>query len=348
MIAVRNLVLNLRDVRPVWALPGWTVGEIRAALPADWQVVDVEAPADGRGDGGDVAPEVLEAVRGAEVYMGYGFPRALFHAATRMPEGRLRWVHSGSAGVGGALYPELVESPVVLTNSAGIHAAPIAESVLAMALHFTRGFDLAVRAQAAREWLKEPFEAADTPVREIAGLTLGIVGFGGIGREVADRAAALGMRVLAMRRRPAPAPPHVELLSGDGALQRLLERSDVLVLSVPETAATRDLIGRAELERLPPGAVVVNVARGRVLDEDALADLLAAGRLRGAGLDVFRTEPLPPESPLWKLPNVLITPHVSGTTTGFWRRQTDLILENLRRYLAGEPLRNVVDKRAGY
>jgi phosphoglycerate dehydrogenase-like enzyme len=344
---MRRLVLNLRDARPIWTIPSWAVEEIGAALPADWEMIDVEAPADGRGDGGQVAAEVLKAVTGAEIYLGYGVPRELFRAATRSPS-RLRWIHSGAAGVGGSLYPELVESEVVLTNSAGVHAPPIAETVLAMVLHFARGLDFAVRAQFRREWHTEPFEAADSPVREIAGLTLGIVGFGGIGQEVARRAAALGMQVLATRRSPRPAPPHVELLTGESALRQLLPRSDFLVLCVPETPETRGLIGRSELESLPPGAVVINIARGRVMDEDALADLLETGALRGAGLDVFSREPLPPESRLWALPNVLVTPHIAGTSRGFWRRQTDLILENLRRYLAGAPLLNTVDKRAGY
>jgi phosphoglycerate dehydrogenase-like enzyme len=273
-------------------------------------------------------------------------PPAIFEAATAPPHGRLRWAHSAAAGVGGSLHPAMLASDVVLTNSAGIHAPPIAETVIAMALYFARGLDFAVHAQARREWFKPPFEAADTPVRELAGLTLGVLGLGGIGVEVARRAGALGMRVLATRRTPAPAG--VELLSGEDALERLLEQSDFLVIAVPETPATRGLIGRAQLERLPPGAVLINVARGGVLDEDALVELLRAGRLRGAALDVFHHEPLPADSPLWTLPNVLVTPHVSATSTRFWRRETDLILSNLRRYLAGEPLLNRVDKAAGY
>jgi phosphoglycerate dehydrogenase-like enzyme len=140
----------------------------------------------------------------------------------------------------------------------------------------------------------------------------------------------------------------VELVRGDDALGRLLKASDVLVLSVPETPGTRGMIGRAELERLRPGAVLVNVGRGRVVDEDALVEALRGGRLRGAALDVFAREPLPPESPLWDLPNVLVTPHVSGTSHRFWRRETDLVVENVRRHLAGEPLLNTVDKHAGY
>ncbi|MET0399543.1 MAG: D-2-hydroxyacid dehydrogenase [Longimicrobiaceae bacterium] len=342
--APRRAVVDLRDARPLWTVPEWATDEIRAAFPAEWETVVVGADSDGRGDGGGPSPEALAAVRGAEVYVGYGIPRELFRAAG----GALRCAHSGAAGVGGALYPEMRDSPVVLTNSAGIHAEPIADSVLAMALHFARGLDFAVRAQAERRWDKGPFDAADAPLRETEELTVGIVGLGGIGRAAARRFAALGARVLAVRRSAADAPAGVELLRGGDALGRLLEASDVLVVSVPETPGTRGMIGRAELERLRRGAVLVNVARGRVVDEDALVDALRGGRLRGAALDVFAREPLPPESPLWDLPNVLVTPHVSGTSHRFWRRETDLVVENVRRYLAGKPLLNTVDKHAGY
>lgn len=348
MTVPRRLVVDLRDRRPVWNPPAWALEEIRAALPAEWEIVETGVPADGQGDGGGPSPEALAAVRGAEVYLGYGIPPELFRAATAPPDGRLRWAHSGAAGVGGSLYPEMRESDVVLTNSTGIHGEPMADTVLAMALHFARGLDFAVRAQAERRWAKEPFESSDAPLRETGELVVGVLGLGGIGRAVARRFAALGARVLATRRSDAPAPEGVELLRGEGALDRLLERSGVLVVTVPDTPETRGMIGRAELERLPRGAVLVNVARGRVVDEEALVGALRGGRLRGAALDVFTREPLPADSPLWDLPNVLVTPHVSGTSHRFWRRETDLVVENLRRYLAGEPLLNTVDKSAGY
>ncbi|HEU4560952.1 MAG TPA: D-2-hydroxyacid dehydrogenase [Longimicrobium sp.] len=340
----RRLVINLRDRRPIWAIPPWGVDEIRAALPDGWECVVVDAFADGTGDGRGVAPEAVEAARGAEIYLGWGVPREVFAAAA----GTLRWAHSASAGVGGVLYREMVESDVVLTNSAGTHAEPIAETVLAMILHFARGFDFAVRAQAARRWNKEPWDAPDAPVRELAESTVGLLGLGGIARAVARRAVALGMRVVATRRSPGDGPPGVEVLRGDDALDRLLSISHYLVVTVPRTRETEGMIGARELARLPAGAVVTNVSRGDVIDEDALVDALREGRLRGAGLDVFREEPLRSESSLWTLPNTLLLPHVSGTSRGFWRRETDLIVTNVRRYLAGESLLNTVDKQAGY
>jgi phosphoglycerate dehydrogenase-like enzyme len=347
----RRLVLHLREQRPIYSISDWAVEEIRAALPEGWALTEVVEPADGRGDGGGDSPGLraaMAAVRGAEVFVGYGVPAPLWEAATAAPEGRLRWAHTASAGVGAGLVEAVRGSGVVLTNAAGVYAEPMADTVLAMMLHFARGFDFAVRAQAERRWDKAPFDAADAPVRELAECTVGIVGLGGIGRAVARRAAALGMRVLATRRSGTDGPEGVEVFSGADALDRILPRADYLVVAVPQTAETRALVGARELAMLPAGAVLVNVARGGVVDEAALVRALGSGRLRGAGLDVFAREPLPDVSPLWSLPNVLVTPHVSGASHGFWRRQTELITENIRRYAAGDPLLNTVDLQAGY
>jgi phosphoglycerate dehydrogenase-like enzyme len=340
----RRLVVNLRDRRPVWAIPPSCVDEIRAALPDDWECVVVDAFADGTGDGREAGGEATGAARGAEIYLGWGVPREILMTAG----GALRWAHSASAGVGGVLYREMRESPVVLTNSAGTHAEPIADTVLAMMLHFARGIDFAVRAQAERRWDKSPFDAGDTPVRELADATVGLLGLGGIGQAVARRASALGMRVVATRRSSAEGPPGVEVMTGDDRLERMLAASDYLVVTVPRTAETEGMIGARELALLPRGAVLVNVSRGDVVDEAALVAALRSGRLRGAGLDVFAAEPLPAGSPLWSLSNALVLPHVSGTSPRFWRRETDLIVANLRRYLSGQPLVNTVDKHAGY
>lgn len=340
--------MNLRDERPVWAVPDWALDEIRAAAPPGWEVAVVDAPSTGGGDGGPPSEAAIAAMPGAEAYLGHGFPPALFEAAGTGGRMRLRWVHSGAAGVAGSLYPQMVESDVVLTNSAGIYAEPMAETVMAMILYFARGLDIAVAAQARGRWEKAELEAANSPVREIGGATVGILGFGGIGREVARRAAALGARVVALKRTPAEPPPGVELLQGAGSLPELIRRSDYLVLTLPDTPRTRGLIGGPELEMMRTDAVLVNVGRGAVLDEQELARRLRDRRIRGAALDVFAEEPLPSGSPLWELPNVLVMPHVSGISRSYWRRETDLIVENLRRYASGRPLLNVVDKSAGY
>jgi phosphoglycerate dehydrogenase-like enzyme len=345
------MVVDLMDRRPVWAIPDWAVAELEAALPARWELWVAHTPADGSGDGaGGPHPRVLDAVRGARVYVGYGVPAAILEAG----EGTLEWVHTGTAGVGGSLHEAMRRSPVIFTNSAGVHAPPMAETVVGMLLHFFRGLDFAVAAQARGSWEPEPFLAADTPVRELGSATVGILGYGGIGREVGRRLRAMGSRVLGLKRRPldggqgAVDAHGVELLHGDAGLERLLAESEALVVSVPDTPATRGLVSREWIRALRRGAVLVNVARGRVVDEAALIEALEDGHLRGAGLDVFATEPLAPDSPLWALPNVLMTPHVSGVSRDFWRREMDLVLENLRRFVEGESLRNQVDRAAGY
>ncbi|MEX2610096.1 MAG: D-2-hydroxyacid dehydrogenase [Gemmatimonadota bacterium] len=344
---VRRAVLNFRDVRPVWAIPEGAVAAVRTAFGTGWEVVCVDAPADGRGDGGAAAPEVVEAVCGAEVYLGFGLPREVLRAALSGPDARLRWAHTGTAGVGSLLHPELAEHGVTLTNSAGTMGPPMAESALAMMLHFARGLDVAVRAQADGRWSADAW-AAGAPARELSGATLVVVALGGVGRELAVRARALGMRVLAVRRSGTDGPEGVEVHAGEGALGQVLPHADYLALTLPGTVETRGLIGAAELAALPAGAVVVNVGRGEVLDEGALVQALRSGRLRGAGLDVFATEPLPASSPLWELPNVLLTPHVSATSQRFWERETRLIVENVGRYLGGEALVNEVELARGY
>lgn len=325
-------------------MPEWVVDRLREVLPPGWELVVVGSSSDASGDGAHgVSAEALAAVRDAEVYLGLGVPAELLRVGTRV-----RWVHTGTAGVGASLSPEMLSRDVIFTNSAGIHGPPMAESVVGMILYFARGFDFAVRGQAEARWWKEPFEGADTPVREVAGSTVGILGFGGIGREVARRVMALGARVLALKRRPAEAVEGVQILLGRDGLVQLARESDYFVITAPHTPETEGIVGAELLGAMKPGAVLVNVARGALVDEDALVRALRSGRLRGAALDVFRTEPLPPEHPLWRCPNVLITPHVSAFTRGYWEREWALIEENLRRYLDGRPLVNVVDKQAGY
>ncbi len=358
--AGHRIVVDLNDRRPVWAIPDWAVAELRQTLPSGWSLDVATTPADGSGDGaGGTDPTVLKMVRGARVYIGYGIPSEVLRAG----RGTLDWVHTATAGVGGSLHEEMRSSPVRFTNSAGIHAPPMAETVVGMLLHFFRGLDFAAAARHERRWHPDPFLGADTPVRELASATVGILGYGGIGREVGRRVTALGSRTLGLKRTSPREGVEgvsrdeegvvrdrhgVELLHGAEGLERLLAESEALVVAVPETPATTGLLSRDRLRALPPGAVVVNVARGSVLDEEALVELLSEGRLRGAGLDVFRREPLPPDSPLWELSNVLLTPHVSGVSRDFWRREVDLVVENLGRYLSGQPLLNEVDREAGY
>lgn len=340
------LVVDLAATSVNWKLPAEGAERLRSAAPAGWEVAFVQAPTVSDGDGNpNPSSEAVEKIAGADAYLGFGLSRPLFEAARR-----LRWVHSAAAGVRGLLYPELVDSDVVLTNSAGIHAVPIAEHVLGGVIYLLRGFDRAVERHRARVWDKAPWTGAGSDVREVGELRVLVVGAGGLGQAIGQRFAALGATVTGIRRNPDRGLPEgfSQVLPPEG-LDLALPEADLLVLAAPFTPSTDRLIGAERLARLPKGAIVANVARGALVDTEALVAALRANRLRGAVLDVFDEEPLPPESPLWGLTQVLLTPHVSAVSPRrFWDRQLSLFEDNWRRWAAGEPLRNVVDKRAGY
>ena len=352
---MNKLVLDMKDKRPLWARPDWFVDHLRDAIPDDWEIVVIEEDADGSGDGSSRASAaVLEAVRDARVYLGFGI------AAEVVTDGwDLEWVHSGAAGVGKSLTPQMLASPVRFTNSAGIHAIPMAETVLGMILYFARGLDFAVAGMAEGTWSTDSYYDAVSPVRELSESVVGIIGVGGVWRAVALRASAFGAGVIGLRRstvqpgeRPAWAgeagPGDIRVVSGDAGLEDLLSESDYVVVSAPATPETEGIISRGAIAAMSRGAVLINVARGSLVDEGALVEALQEGRLRGAALDVFTREPLAEGHPLWSLPNVLLMPHVSAVTRTFWRREAELIIENLRRLLDGEPLLNEVDKVKGY
>src|SRR5512143_2251900 len=342
----RLLVVDLAATSKNWAITPEGEERLLREAPNGWRVHIVRAATSSDGDGPPrPSDEVMDAVRDAEVYFGFGVPRLLFLEAKR-----LAWVHSAAAGVGSALYPEMVNSDVLFTNSAGIHAIPIAEYVVAGVLHFLRGLDFAIDQQHRSEWNKSPFVRLDSVLREMDTVRALIIGVGGLGSAAAQRLTALGAQCTGVRRRVELGPPAG--FSRVVSLDRLddeLPSHDVVVLAAPLTGETKELLTAARLDLLPRSAIVVNVARGAMLDEDALVQRLRDGRLRGAVLDVFRSEPLASTSPLWQVPQILLTPHVSPVSPGrFWPRHLDLCFDNWRRYLSGEPLRNVVDKHAGY
>jgi D-2-hydroxyacid dehydrogenase (NADP+) len=259
----------------------------------------------------------------------------------------LRWVQSPSAGVERYLrVPELLENPrITLTNMQGVHGPTIADHVFGMLLTLTRDLSYYTHPNQRGTW-KRGGSGRETIALE--GRTLFVVGLGGIGREVAKRGHGFGMRVIATRRSEVPPPPYVDEQGTSDRLGEFLGQADVVVLCVPLTAETTRLIGAEELAAMKPGSYLVNIARGRVVDTDALVAALERGHLAGAGLDVTDPEPLPADHVLWTMPNVVITPHVasrSALTRRIWR---ETYVENLRRFAAGEPLVNVVDKAAGY
>lgn len=257
----------------------------------------------------------------------------------------LRWVALPSAGADGALRAGLVrqEGVPIVTTASGVHAVPISEHVLSVLLLWTYSWPALLELQRAAEW--PSYERKDElRVRDLFGATLGIIGLGAIGRRIAQLSRAFGMRVIATRRsaRVGDTDPDVDELLPAERVVELLRQADYVIIAAPSTAQTRHLIGADELGVMKPSAFLVNIARGSIIDEDALIAALQSGRIAGAGLDVFATEPLPPESPLWRMPNVIVSPHISGVNAAYSRRFTDILLDNLARYRAGEPLRNVV------
>jgi phosphoglycerate dehydrogenase-like enzyme len=276
----------------------------------------------------------------ASVLFRADLSRALFDALLERAT-TLRWVHTSSAGVDDLLSEAIKTRHIMFTNSAGVHAIPIAEWVLHALLMIVKRGPATLAAQQSRRWDHE------LAFDELGGKTLTILGAGGIGREIARRAAACDLRVWGVNRSGRAVEGFERIVSGE-QWRDLLPSSDFLVIAAPLTAATRNLIGAQELKLLPSHAWLINIARGAIVDENALIAALGSGTIAGAALDTFVEEPLPPESPLWTLPNVLIAPHRSGSSPRSTERVVDLFIGNLRRFIDDQPLHNVVDLEAGY
>jgi len=255
--------------------------------------------------------------------------------------GRLRWIQSSAAGLDHCLVPSVVESGILVSSASGVLADQVAEHTVGLAIACTRRLPLFLDQQRARDFTRRP-------TRDLTGATVGIVGLGGNGRRLVEVLAPFKVRILATDHYPVRRPPEVEFLGGPDALPRLLDEVDVLFLACPLTAATTNLIDATALSRLRRGAILVNTARGAVVDERALVAALQSGHLDSAALDVTPDEPPHPDSPLWTAPRLIITPHVGGQAA--WRidAMTDFFCDNLRRYLRGEEVRNLVDKRLGF
>jgi len=256
---------------------------------------------------------------------------------------RVRWVHVLSAGVEHILSPEIIASPVPLTNGRGVFKRPLAEWAIGAMLHFLYDHRRLVSQQEAGVW-------GDFDIDELGNKTIGIVGYGEIGRAVAERAKPFGCKILALRRRPenSATDPLVNGSYAPAQIDEMLAECDFVVASAPLTPGTRGLIGSRQIAVLKPSAVVINIGRGPVIDETALIAALESKKIRGAALDVFTVEPLPPGHPFYKLENVLLSPHSADHTPGWRDRAFQLFVDNLERFRKGEPLENVVDKHAGY
>ncbi|MEH2360642.1 D-2-hydroxyacid dehydrogenase [Nostoc sp.] len=312
-------------------LPIELAAEIEPYLSADTQFVQVDSDGNFDGDASD-----------AEIYLnGFKLKPTTLHKVLAAAPG-LRWQQTPSAGVNHILTPIFLEHDIILTNAAGVHAIPISEFVLTLILYHAKQLRQLQADHDQHRW-----EKSWLVLPELANSTVLIIGTGNIGQAIADRAKAFGARVWGGRLRPEPLPNFDKIVGAD-EWHALLPEVDYIIVATPLTPETKGLINETVLRSLPSHAYLINVGRGAVVDESALTKALTEGWIAGAGLDTVSIEPLPPESPLWSLPNLLITPHTSAISPALKGRIAALFLDNLERYRAGQPLRNVVNKQAGY
>jgi len=346
-VGARRLLLGLYHTSPAWSVPDAEVERLEREFP-DVAIVRARSKA-----------ELRAAIPEAEILFAWAPGEELMAHASQ-----LRWLHTPSAGVGAFLTSSLKTRDVVVTNSRGVHATSIAEHTMGMLIALARRFRSAVVEQTTTGMKRDGWYVGAGVPQELHGKTLGIFGYGAIGREVARRARAFGMRVVAMKRHPdqtagwepellealgLPAEePQLDAVWGPDGFERLLAESDAIVVAAPLTPETEGIFGAEAFERMKRGAWFVNIARGKIAREADLIAALRAGGLGGAALDVFDTEPLPRGSELYTLDNVLLTPHISGFSSGLWPRAMALFRENLRRDGVGLPLVNRVDVERGY
>src|SRR5215207_4230111 len=318
----------LRIVVVAMSVPEEVLARFRAEFPEIRFIVPSDGPTE-------------DDVRDADAIVGWALPSHLLQAANR-----LRWMHASGAGVERYELAQIAARGVMLTNSSGVSAPNMAEHVLGMMIALTRCFPQLLRAQTQREWRDE---ATHREVDELQGQTVLVVGIGEIGRAVAQRAAAFGMRVNGLRRRAGELPPvGFDNVFAIGDFHSALAEADHVAVTLPSTSHSRGLFDAAAFAAMKPGAAIYNVGRGPVIDTAALIAALESGHLSAAGLDVTDPEPLPADSPLWDMENVLITAHTSGATPRYWDRQADLIADNIRLIQRGDAPRNLVDLEAGY
>jgi phosphoglycerate dehydrogenase-like enzyme len=326
-----HILISIQQPVTAWTIPAAQVERLRATFP---DVTFTNALDDAA---------VREALPVADAAFTWILARDTVQQAPR-----LRWVHSSAVAAGTLPLRELAARGIAVTNSRGIQSVAIAEHAIGGLLALSRRLPHAIRSQDAGVWAQNEMIGDRSPWL-VQGRRMGIIGLGTIGQAIAVRAAALGMRVAGARRRPQHGgTAGVSEVVGPQMVGDVIASSDVLVLAAPWTGATDRLLNERAIASMKRGAVLINVARGQLVDEAALADALGSGRLGGAVLDVFQEEPLPPASPFWTLPNVILTPHTSGFRSDHWDAVIDLFVEQLRRFRDGRPLLNQVDCEAGY
>ena len=315
----------------LWHAPPWLRPRLQQVFP---DIKFVQLPNDRKLD---------REITDANVFIGWSLRPEFLSAATK-----LKWIHSPAAAVNQLLSPELLQSEIVVTNSTGVHGPVVAEHALALILALAKRLPQALRYQTRKKWSQDQLWSERPRPREVDGATVVVIGMGGIGREFTPRAKALGMKVLAVRENPDKGASGADQVYGTADLDRVLPEADYVLLCAPLTAATGGIINKTRLKKMKKDAYLVNVSRGPLIDQTALLDALRRHRIAGAALDVFCQEPLPRSSEFWALDNVLITPHTAAVTERLWERHLHFIVENLKRFLAGQPLLNQVDKARGY
>jgi phosphoglycerate dehydrogenase-like enzyme len=284
-----------------------------------------------------------EELPDTDIFVGYSL------RAEQLKDGKkLMWIHSTAAGVAQLMYPELRNSGILVTNPSGIFSVPMAEHVIGLLLALARNFPDSVRQQDRARWSQQELWDKPQHLTELNGKVLLIVGYGSIGREVAKRAKGLDMRVWGVTRSGKGDTAHAEKIFAAAQLEEALPGADYVLIAAPETVETKHLIGERQIARMKRGARLINVGRGSLLDEAALIHALESGALSGAALDVVQGEPLPAESPLWRAPNLMLTPHTSAVSDRLWERETALLMELLERWFDGRELFNRVDFARGY
>lgn len=326
-----KLVACIRHPFDQWRFPAWLAEEIRSRYPG-MSVVHLE-------DTSRLTDEIADA----DIFAGWRLKPEQFARASK-----LKWIHATAAGVDQLMYDEIRRSPVVITNSSSVLTLPMAEHTLGLMLALARRIPSAVRYQGKCHWAQQEIWDETPHPRELSGSTLVVVGYGAIGREVGRRVRALGMKVIGVKRDPTRGGEHADRVVAAESLEAVLGEGDFVVLATPVTPATQRLFGQKQFAAMKPSAYFINIARGVLVDTDALVAALQGRVIAGAAIDVAEREPLVPESPLWTAPNLLITPHLAAVSEPLWQRHAALLFENLDRWFAGQELLNRVDKERGY
>jgi phosphoglycerate dehydrogenase-like enzyme len=326
-----RIVISVHHPFDQWNAPSWLPERLRREFP---EIDPVNLP---------TYDCVDEEIADAEILISWSVRPAQIAAGKK-----LKWIHSPAAAVDQLICPELVRSDIVLTNARDVHGAVVAEHVIALIFALAKKIPRSAIMQTKHVWGQQILWDELPRIREVAGATLGMVGLGSIGRAVVKSAKALGMVAIAVREHPEKGSDGADAVFAPAQVNEVFRQADYVVLAAPVTTSTKAIANARSLALMKPDACLINVGRGALVDETALVSALRERKIGGAALDVFPKEPLPADSPLWDVPNLLITPHTAALTDKLWERHYSLFSENLRRYLGGRPLLAEVDKRKGY